>query len=925
MPDFLAFIRSRLEPLELPRQRELQIVEELAAQLEDAYDALLSRGLSEADAWRELQRGLPDWKTFAAQVLEAEGPIVRATQPARAPGSLPLRVLRAVKEQHPMQGLAGDLRAAFRLLRKDLGFSATTILTLAVCLGANIATFTVVYSVLLRPLPVPNANRIVALGDVYPTVTPNDIVANTVPAYFDRLEALTAFESQAMFTYWFDTLAIDGKAQELRGMRATPSLFRVLQVQPALGRTFTDAEGEVGSERKIILSHGLWQRLSGGDPAAVGKDVRLGWTGQPYTIVGIMPRGFSFFQMGSDGHARSEGDEIQFWLPLAFTAAQRSDDARTRYGFFHIGRLGPGATIEQVRAQVAALNARMFARFPQFRFTELRMYTAVTPLQEALTGTVRRVLYLLWAGAGFVLLIGALNIANLSLARASVRMRELATRMALGAGRLRIARQLIVEGLLLAGVGGLAGLGAGAALLRGLESGGLPRLPNASSIGIDLPVVGGAIALSLLTGVSIGLVTAAGLRRTHLPHALADGRSVTAGRSAQLFRRALIVTQVAVSVVLLIGAGLLLTSFRNLLSTDVGIDSSRVITATLFPPPSRYNGQPAVAALSDRLLESIRAIPGVQAAGVTSNIALSGHASPSAVSAADRPSSATDALVVPSVVAVSAGYFEAMGMRLVRGRYFAASDTERALPVAVVDDRLASRLWPLEDPIGKGLFRGESVRYTVVGVVRDVAFESPAARAESIGTAYFAHAQAPPMGRLRWIAVKTVGDPLVLVPMLRSALAALDRDLPLSDIQTMSQRTAGSLASQKLAMTLATLFGAVALLLSAVGIYGVLAFVVARRTREIGVRMALGSSARGIFRLVFTEGLVLVAAGLTLGLLGVLGVRRVLEGEVFGVTPTDPAILAAVSVGTAVVALLACMWPAWSASRVDPLIVLKEQ
>ena len=244
MPDFLAFVRSRLEPLELPRHRELQIVEELAAQLEDAYDALLARGLSEEDAWRELQRGLPDWKTFAAEVLEAEAAVVRATQPARPPGSLPLRALRAVMRQRPMQGLAGDLRAAFRLLRKDLGFSATTILTLAVCLGANIATFTVVYSVLLRPLPVPNADRIVALGDVYPTVTPNDIFSNTVPAYFDRLEALTAFESQAMFTYWFDTLAIDGTAQELRGMRATPSLFRVLQVQPALGRTFTDAEGE---------------------------------------------------------------------------------------------------------------------------------------------------------------------------------------------------------------------------------------------------------------------------------------------------------------------------------------------------------------------------------------------------------------------------------------------------------------------------------------------------------------------------------------------------------------------------------------------------------------------------------------------------------------------------------------------------------
>ncbi len=924
MPDFLAFVRSGLEPLELPRQREFQIVEELAAQLEDAYDALLSRGLSEADAWRELQRGLPDWKTFAAQVLEAEGAIVTALQPARAPGSLPFRALRAAMRQRPMQGLAEDLRAAFRLLRRDLGFSATTILTLAVCLGANIATFAVVYSVLLRPLPVPNADRIVALGEVYPTITPNDIFSNTVPAYFDRLEALTAFESQAMFTYWFDTLAIDGTARELRGMRATPSFFRVLQVPPALGRTFTDAEGEVGAERKIILSYGLWQRLTGGDPATVGRDVRLGWTGQPYTIVGVMPRGFSL-EMDRDGHSRAEGDQIQFWLPLAFTAAQRSDDARTRYGFFHIGRLESGATIERVRAQVDALNARTITRFPQFRFAELRVYTAVTPLQEALTGTVSRVLYLLWAGAGFVLLIGALNIANLSLARASVRARELATRMALGAGRLRVTRQLIVEGVLLAGIGGLAGLATGSGLLRALESGGLSRLPNASSIGIDMPVVAGAVALSLLTGVSIGLVAAAGLRRKHLQHALADGRGTTAGRPAQFFRRMLIVTQVAVSVVLLIGAGLLLTSFRNLLSTDVGIDGSGVITGTIFPPPSRYDGQPAVAALSDRLLESVRAIPGVQAAGVTSNIALSGHTSPSTVSAANRPLTAGGVPLVPSVVAVSAGYFEAMGTRLVRGRYFAATDREGAQAVAIVDERLASRRWPSEDPIGKRLFRGESVPYTVVGVVRDVAFESPAARADSIGTAYFAHAQAPAMGRLRWIAVKTAGDPLLLVPTLRAALAALDRDLPLADIQTMSQRTAGSLASQKLAMTLATLFGAVALLLSAVGIYGVLAFVVARRTREIGVRMALGSSARGIFRLVFAEGVVLVAAGLTLGFLGMLAVRRVLAGQVFGVTPTDPTILAAVGIGTAVVALLACMWPAWSASRVDPLIVLKEQ
>jgi predicted permease len=911
MPDFTAFVRGHLRQLELPRHRELQIAEELAAQLEDAYDALRARGLPEDDAWRELQRDLPDWRTFAADVLDAEPAIVRVAQRERL---------------RPLQGLPADLRAAFRLLRGDFGFSATTILTLAICLGANIAIFTVVYSVLLRPLPVPDAGRVVAFGDVYPTVTPNDIVSNTVPSYFDRLEAITALESQAMFTYWFDTFAIDGAAQEVRGMRATPSLFRVLQVQPALGRAFTDADGVAGSDRKIILSHGLWQRLTGGDPSVLGKDVRLGWTGLPYTIVGVMPKDFSFFEMGSDGHARTGGTHVQFWLPLTFTPAQRSDEARTRYGFFHVGRLGPAATVEQVRSQMAALNERMFKRFPQFGFSELRMYTAVTPLQDALTGSVRRVLFLLWGGAGFVLLIGALNIANLSLARASARGRELATRLALGAGRLRLTRQLIVEGVLLAGVGGLAGLGAGMWLLEILVSGGLPNLPNAASIRIEGPVVACAIALTLLSGVLIGLVTAGSLGRRHLQHALAAGsRSGTPGRPARYFRRGLIVTQIAVSMVLLIGAGLLLTSFRNLLAIDVGFDRERVITGTIFPPPSRYQDQRAVAALSARLLDSIRAIPGVEAAGVTSNIALSGHTSPSSVAAADRRSGSADALIVPSVVAVSDGYFEAMGTRLVRGRYFAASDAAQTQPVAIVDERLAQRLWPNEDPIGKDLVRGESVRYTVVGIVRDVAFESPAKRAESIGTAYFAHTQTPPMGRLRWIAVKTTADPVTVVPGLRTALAAIDRDLPLSDVQTMNQRTTGAVVSQKLAMALATLFGVVALLLSAVGIYGVLAFVVARRTREIGVRMALGSSPRGVFRLVFGEGLALVAGGLALGLLGAYAVRRVLADQVYGVTPTDPAILAAVSVGTGIVALLACLWPARRASRVDPLIVLRDQ
>ena len=927
MPDFKSFVRGHLPRLSLPRRRELEIVDELAAQIEDTYDALVANGLSHDDAWHELQRQIPDWKALADDLLDAEPAIVRLADPARGPwrGRMKGTVIVALRE-FLGSGIGRDLQSGIRRLVKDRGFTVTTILTLAVCLGANAAIFTIVYAVLLRPLPVPAPDRIVAMGDVYPTITPNDILSNTAPSYVDRLRAIPALDDQALFTFWFDTVPIDGLAEELRGMRATPSLFRLLRVAPALGRTFTDAEGTIGNDRKIILSHGLWQRLYGGDSAVIGKDLRLGWTGQPYTIVGVMPRGFSFFDRGSDGHARTPGDGIQFWIPLAFTPAQLSDSARTRYGYFHVGRMRDGAAIEQVRAQVDALNAAIFQRFPELGLSELGMYTAVTPLQEALTRPVRRTLYLLWGGAAFVLLIGALNIASLSLARSSARARELATRLALGAGRLRVTRELIVEGVVLAGLGGLASVAVGAWIVQTLVPGELTNLPNLASVRMDWTVVGLAAGVSVVIGALIGLVPAAAMRRATLSQVLSDGsRLGTGGRTARHFRRALVVTQLAVSVVLLIGAGLLLTSFRNLLAVDAGFHTERVTTATIFPPPSRYPDRPALVALFDRVLESARNMPGVEAAGITSNIALSGRLSPATVFAADQILQPGEAVVLPSVVSVTPEYFEAMNTRLVRGRYFAESDRADTPRVAIVDERLAARFWPNADPIGQAIRRGDSERYTVVGVVRSVRFESLAGQAESVGAAYFPHTQAPDVGRLRWIAVRTAAGSAAAAPALRAALKTIDPDLPLSDIQTMTERTARSVAPQRLAMALAGVFGIVALFLSAVGIYGVLAYVVARRTREIGIRLALGSTARGIFRLVFNEGLVLVVAGLTFGLLGALPVGRALEGQVFGVGPTDPVILGSVALATAGIALLACVFPARRATRVDPVTILSEQ
>lgn len=918
MRDFTAFVRAQVAPLAFPPDREQKIVEEWAAQLEDVYDAFRAGGLSEDDAWREVARQVPDWRALGGELLDAEPPLVRLTLDAPI-ARRPVRRLAVAMRERLAAGFVGDVRAAIRLLVKERGFSATIVLTIAICLGANAAIFTVVHGVLLRPLPVPEPQRVVGMGDVYPTITPNDILSNDVPSYFDRLQALTTLEAQGMFTMWYDALTLEGIPQEIPGVRATPSVFRVLGVPAALGRTFADDEGEIGNEQKVILSYALWQRLYGGDAAVLGRQLRLGWTGKSYTIVGVMPRDFSFFDPFPRGHAAGVRG-VQFWLPLAFTPEQKSENARTRYGFFHIGRMRPGVTVAQVQAQLDALHASNVKRFPQFNYTELGMYSTVARLQEALTRPVRRTLYLLWAGAAFVLLIGALNVANLSIARASRRRREIATRLALGATRFRVARQLTLEAMTPALLGGVAALVVATAIVQWLAAIGIDTLPAAGELRVDSTVMAFVAIVAAIVGLGIGATTAM-TASASVNQALGDGnRFSTGGPTWRLFRRGLVVAQVASSVVLLVGATLLFTSFRHLLAVDAGFAAGGVVTATVFPPPSRYPTRDAVVVMQDRILERVRMIPGVEAAGITSNVALSGFESPATVS---RERSAPDgATVVPSVVAVSPGYFETMTTPLVRGRYFTSSDRPQTQPVAIVDERLAARLWPGRDPVGEAIYRGTAGPFTVVGVVRDVRLERLTNTIDAIGTAYFPHTQAPPLGRLRWIAIKSSADGATVVRALRLALLDVDPDLPLADVQTMTERTSGSLMPQRLSATLATVFAGVALFLSMLGIYGVLAHLVAGRTREIGIRIALGSSVSRVFRLVLAEGMILIGSGLALGVAGAVATARALKGHVFGVQPTDPLLLAAVVIATGCVALLACVAPARRATRVDPVGVL---
>jgi predicted permease len=467
-------------------------------------------------------------------------------------------------------------------------------------------------------------------------------------------------------------------------------------------------------------------------------------------------------------------------------------------------------------------------------------------------------------------------------------------------------------------------LAVGAGVLAALAWRGLAELPNAGGVHMDRVVVLAVAAVSLAIGVVIGLLPAFAAGSPSLVQPLADGnRSRTDGRAAAFFRRGLVVTEIALSVVLLVGAALLLSSFRHLLSLDTGFTATRVTTGTIFPPPSRYPDARSVITLTNRVLDAVREIPGVEAAGSTTNIALSGFASPATVVAADRRGEPDEAPLVPSIVGISPGYFAAMGTPIVRGRDISEHDTATSAPVAIVDERLATRLWRAADPIGQAIFRGDAGPYTIVGLVRDVRFESLSARAESIGAAYFPQSQGPGLSRLRWLAVKTSTDRAV-VGEIRAALARLDPDLPLADVQTMEERTSRSLLPQSLALSLAALFGLVALFLSVLGIYGVLAYVVARRTREIGIRLALGSSVAGIFRLVFAEGFALTALGLALGLAGALAVGRTLRAELVGVQPSDPAIVFPVALLAGGVALIACLGPAVRATHVNPRDVLAE-
>ena len=816
-----------------------------------------------------------------------------------------------------------DIQFGLRLLWKDRGYAATAILTLAICIGANTAIFTIVHSVLLKPLPVPDSSRIVLMSNQYPNMGGPLSVNSGVPDYYDRLHGMNVYEEQAMYNCCtFSLLDVHGSPELIRGMTATPSLFRLLKVPPVQGRIFDEAEGQTGNEQKVILSYGLWQQLYAGNSSVTGQQVRMG--SRPFTIVGVMPRGFQF----SD-------PEVRFWIPLAFTDEEKSDDKRHNNGWSNIGRLKPGATIEQAQQEVNAVNAANMGRFPQFNqlLINAGFHTSVDRLQDVLVRGVRGTLYFLWGGAAFVLLIGAVNIANLALARSNLRMKELSTRLAIGASRTQVARQLIIESLLLAFPGGLGGILTGFVMLRALGTIGIDRLPRASEIQMDLTVISAALALALIAAVLIGLVPVTHLFKVNLSTVLhEEGRTGTTGRKARSLRRFLVVAQVAFAFVLLMGSGLLAASFRNLLAVDPGFKSAGVITTGVWMGSALCPDDAAVRSCTNRLLQSVRSIPGVTHAGGTTNLPLSGNHNDNVILAEGYQMKPGESIVAPVPMTVTPDYFEAMGTPLLRGRFFDEHDDQSSPAAVIVDERLAQKFWPGADPIGKRMYEPDNPNdllavdehtkwLTVVGVVREVRLEDLAGRI--VGAYYFPATQRAQRGLA--LAIKTTGDPAGILSALRARVKEFDPAMLLTNVRTMNEYASMSLMPRRAALVLATSFAIVSLFLSAIGIYGVLAFLVTQRSREIGIRIALGSTSRRIFTLVLREGILLVSGGLVLGFAGTVALDQVLQSQIYGLATMDPLVMGVVMMILGLVALAACSLPARRAMHVDPVTVLNQQ
>jgi putative ABC transport system permease protein len=899
MPEFREAIKERLKGLSLSPVREAEIVEELSQHLEDQYEHALAGGVSEKEAQRAVLSELNENELLAPGLKRVE----------RRVGREPLAMGKEGRK-NMITDLWQDLRYGLRMLMRNPGFTLVAVLALALGIGANSAIFSVVNTVLLRPLPFKNPD---ALMMVWEDATHLGFPDNTPsPANFiDWRDQNTVFEGMIAMTQTSFNLTGVGDPERCDGRRVSANTFKLLGVDPILGRTFRPEEDKPGSH-VVLLSYGLWQRRFGGDAGIVGRAVNL--NGESYTVVGVVPRTVELPSM--------ENWHDQLWVPIAFT----SEDAASRGNHYLevLARLKPGVTQKQAQAEMSTIAARLERQYP---VDNTRIGIKVKPLHDQVVGNIKPALLILLGAVGFVLLIACANVANLLLARAAVRQKEIALRLALGASRSRLTRQFLTESVLLAALGGGCGLLLSVVGLNILKRFIPDSISQAQAIGIDGKVLIFTALVSLATGLIFGLAPATQASNFNLNETLKEGgRDSGSGSRGNRLRGLLVISEVAISFLLLIGAGLLISSFLHLLKLDPGYRADHLLTMKVVLPDTKYPDKEHRAPFFRELIRRVQALPGVQSVAVASNLPLTYNGDSMPIGIEGRADPPPDQWPDVILRVVSPGYFTTMGIPLVQGRDFNEQDRPDSVRVAVISEKTARYYWPNESPIGKrfkpGPVAGDSPWREITGVVKDVRQNDFVAEPKM--QMYLSHEQVNSFAA-NAVVVRTSIDPLSLGPAVRKVIWEIDRDQPVSDIRSMEDIVSTAVARQRFSTMLLGIFATLALVLAAVGIYGVMSYSVAQRTREIGIRIALGAKRTDVLKLAMGQGLRLVVIGVAIGLAGAFVLTRVMASLLFGVSATDPLTFVTISLVLLSVAMLASYIPSLRAMKVDPMVALRYQ
>jgi putative ABC transport system permease protein len=803
-----------------------------------------------------------------------------------------------------MQKLWQDLRYGARMLLKKPGFTLIAIFALALGIGANTAIFSFVNALLINPLPFPELDRVVAIWDESEGGPHNEVAfAN----YADWRAQQTSFENLGLYRWWDGNISAIDPPERVQGFLISANFLDIVRVKPELGRGFLSEEEQPGKDGVAILSYGLWQRRFAGDSDIIGKTITV--NGVVRTVVGVMPQDYNF----------PRGAEVL--APLTMTPARVSN--RRSHEFLAVARLKPGVSIQQAQADLDAITARLEQQYPQ---TNTGLGAKVYPLLDDTVRLYRAVLLLLMASVGFVLLIACANVANLMLVRASSRFKEIAIRSALGASRWRIARQLLTESVTLAVVGGACGILFGLwgiDLMRSfIPTSDIKFVPGWSRIGINLPVLAFTIGISVLTGLLFGLAPALQSSKTNLSEALKEGGQKSAGAARQRLRSVLVVAEVALSLMLLIGAGLTVKSFWLLLRSNPGFNPENTLTMGLSLSGEKYREDAPCAAFYDELVQRVKTLPGVESAAAVNHLPLGGSNSSSSILVEGVPEPPPGQEFGGRYRVCTPDYFETMGITVLKGRGFSEQDKADSPRVIIVNETLERHFWPGGDAVGKRIrFTGAPEKnpwMQIVGVVNDVKHELNLPFSSDY---YLPHKQDPWGGMV--LVARTSAEPLALAEPIRSEVLAIDKNQPVFDVKTMKQWRAQSVLPYTISGTWLSIFAVIALVLAAVGIYGVMSYSVSQRTHEIGVRMALGARPRDVLRIVIKQGITLVGIGLGIGLIGGVALSRVMESLLFGIGATDASTFVLVSLLLSAIALLACFIPARRATKVDPMIALR--